>query len=45
MKPQMLEAYTDYPIEQLGAAALAEAILDHHWVKEVKFSIEDCYED
>jgi hypothetical protein len=29
----------------LGAAALAEAILDHHWVKEVKFSIEDCYDD
>lgn len=29
----------------LGASALAEAILDHHWVKEVKFSIEDSYED
>jgi hypothetical protein len=29
----------------LGAAALAEAILDHHWVKEVKFSIEDSYDD
>ena len=29
----------------LGAAALAEAILDRPWVKEVKFSIEDCYDD